>query len=487
MRKLIIYGIILAILAGAGLFLLLKRPRPNIIIVVVDTLREDLGGANPPFFNSLKRKGIYFKNAFTTIPITLPAHSSLFTSRYPWELGVLNNNMEFKDKTETLAQILKREGYTTMGIVSLGTVQASTGINRGFEYYNDKFPPTRWWRTAGEINEALLPMLNKLKPPFFLWIHYSDPHEPYAPPWVEPDGEVYVNGKKAGDVCFLKKELFFIHGKAGEKVKVTVKLLKPLKNKAFYGVDAGGKRYPLNNPKKREVSFTIKLDDKGVGEIQPRAFLKVAAAHWLYKKEVEYWDSQFKIMYGELKKRGLLKNTYMIILADHGEGLGEWKAHKGHIHFLNALYTRIPLLLLTPNKKTGVRTEFRSIMDVFPTVLKFTRISSPHPVRGISLLDNRGHSRLFLQTFKPEAFFDRYSIIKDNFQLIHTPEKNQFLFFDLASDRPAIHPITFNQHTANMMKLLKQYEEEVKPFIGKREGKMSPARLKMLKSLGYVK
>jgi len=266
-----------------------------------------------------------------------------------------------------------------------------------------------------------------------------------------------------------------------------VKLLKPLKNKAFYVVDVGGKRYPLNTPKKREVSFAIKLDDKGVGEIQPRVFLKVAAAHWLYKKEVEYWDSQFKTMYGELKKRGLLKNTYMIILADHGEGLGEWKAHKGHIHFLNALYTRIPLLLLTPNKKTGVRTELRSIMDVFPTVLKFTRISSPHAVRGISLLDKRGHSRLFLQTFKPEAFFDRYSIIKDNFQLIHTPEKNQFLFFDLASDRPAIHPITFNQHTANMMKLLKQYEEEVKPFIGKREGKMSPARLKMLKSLGYVK
>ncbi len=487
MRKAIIVAIILAVLAGGGYFLFLKKSRPNIIIVVVDTLREDLGGANAPFFNSLKKRGIYFKNTFTTIPITLPAHLSLFTSKYPWELGVLNNNMEFKGGTETLAQVLKRKGYLTMGIVSLGTVQASTGINRGFDFYNDKFPPTRWWRTAGEINEALLPMLKNLKSPFFLWIHYSDPHEPYAPPWVEPDGEVFVNGKKVGDVCFLKKELFFIHGEPGEVVKVTVKLTSALENKAFYGVDAGDTRYPLNNKRKREITFTLKLDDKGIGEIRPRVFLKPAAAHWLYKKEVEYWDSQFKIMYNELEKRGLLENTYMIILADHGEGLGEWKAHKGHIHFLNALYTRIPLLLLSPGKKAGERSELRSIMDVFPTVLKLTHISSPHQVRGIDLLNQKGHPRLFLQTFKPEAFFDRFSVIENAFQLIHTPEKNQFLFFNLSSDRAAIHPVNFNQFTAKMMKVLKQYEDEIKPFIGKREGKRNAAQLKMLKSLGYVK
>ena len=486
MRKALLIAIIL-IISGISSCSLIK-PKPNIILVVVDTMREDLGGANPPFFNSLKKKGIYFKNAFTTIPITLPAHLSLFSSKYPWELGVLNNGMEFTGNTKLLAETLREKGYTTMAAVSLGTVQASTGIAKGFDYYNDKFPPTRWWKSAEEVNKALIPMLPKLKPPFFLWIHYSDPHEPYAPPWVEPDGEVYVNGEKVGDVFFLKKEFFFIRGTPEKEVKVTVKLTQRLKGRASYAIDIGEEgetRIPFK--KKDQVSFRLKLNREGIGTIKPRVFLKAAAAHWFYKREVEYWDSQFKIMYAELKKRSLLKNTYMFIISDHGEGLGEWKAHKGHIHFLNALYTRIPILMLTPEGNKGVREELRSIMDIYPTVLKITHISSPHEINGIDLFDKRGHSELFLQTFKPEAFFDRFAVIKDGFELIHTPQKSQFLFFDLKKDRMAIHPEKFNSKTPILIKLVKKYEEKVGPFIGKRKSKKDKARLKMLKSLGYVK
>ncbi len=468
-----------------------RNLRPNFIIIVVDTMREDLGGAEAPFFSSLKKRGVYFNNTYTTIPITLPAHLSLFTSKYPWELGITNNGLIYTGSTKLLAEILREKRYTTMAAVSLGTVHSSTGISRGFEYYSDNFPKTRCYKNAAEVNQAIFPMLKKIKKPFFLWVHYSDPHEPYAPPYLEPDGEVLVNGKKAGEVNFLKKELFFVKGKPGETVRVTVKLNKRLRKRENYKVKIGEAEKLIFLKRKNKVSFNLTLNEEGEGKIKPVASPTAPLAHEFYKEEVNYWDSQFKFLYKKLEKMGLLKNTYLFILADHGEGMGEWKKHLGHVHFLNAVYTRIPLLMLTPDGKKGERKELRSIMDIFPTVLKIAKIPLPQDIKGIDLFKKEGHPYLFQETFKPEAILDRFSLLKGSFLLIHTPEKKEFLFFNLKKDRLGIHPIEFTSETQGMIGMLLKYEKKVIPMVKERKGNMTPAQIKhqlrFLKSLGYVK
>ncbi len=488
MKKLVLILIVLA-LASLGLILTLRKPRPNILLVVVDTMREDLGGAKAPFFNSLKKRGIYFENAFTTIPITLPAHLSMFTGRYPYENRVINNGQKYRDRYKLLAERLKQRGYHTYAVVSLGTLQGYLGPARGFDIYEDKFPKTRWYKTAEEVNGEVEKILPEVKSPFFLWIHYSDPHEPYAPPWLPPNGEVWVNGREAGDVNFLRKEYFFIKGKPGEEVEVEVRLKgQPLK-RVIYSVEVPSlKEKIIMNTRKgqRKIRFKLTLNKKGWAKIRPKVFLSVFWARFLYSREVDYWDGEFKKLYGELKSRGLLKNTYVFILADHGEGLGEWKGHKGHIHFLNGIYTRIPLLVLTPDGKKGLRKDYRQIVDLFPTVLHLAGLSVPKGIVGKDLLKTQGHRKIFLQTFAPESFFDRFSIVEGGFQLIHTPAKKKYFFFDLNKDRGSIRPIPFNSRTSSMMKELRVFEKTALSSIKKRPKKERKV-LKVLRSLGYVR
>ncbi len=465
-----------------GYFLLIKREKPNFVIVVVDTLREDLGGANPPFFESLKVRGKYFSNCFTTIPITLPAHLSLLTSKLPPELHVVNNGMQYKEGTKLLQEILREKGYTTMAIVSLGTLQASTGISRGFQYFNNSFPKTRWYRTAKEINSALLPMLSNLKRPFFLWVHYSDPHEPYVPPYYRPDSEIFVQGKKKGEITFLKEEKVLIKNKSHSKIKVRINIIHKIKD-ALYSIKINGKKFPIE-----KNYFQVEIEAEKNKEISliPEIKLSVAKARKFYKEEVVYWDREFRKLYKELKKRGLLRNTYIFILADHGEGLGEWKGHIGHILFLNGVYMRIPMLFLSPNGKIkGIDSRLCSIMDVFPTVLELARIKSSHKMRGFSLLGKKKHKSLYLQTFRPEAFFDRFSIIKPPFQLIYTPINNFAFFFNIEKDRLSLKPIKFNSQANEMMKDVLEYERFARRRLKKRI--IDKKSLEMLRSLGYVR
>ncbi len=488
MKRTILILIALLLMLG-GTFLLLKKPKPNILLVVVDTMREDLGGAKAPFFSSLKKRGIYFKNAFTTIPITLPAHLSMFTGRYPFQNRVINNGEKYREDYKLLAERLKKRGYNTYAVVSLGTLQGYLGPARGFDVYKDKFPKTRWYKTAQEVNQEVEELLPKIKSPFFLWIHYSDPHEPYAPPWLPPDGEVWVNGKKLGDVNFLRKEYFFIKGRPGQKVDVEVRLKgRPLR-RVTYSVEIPSlneKVVLMTKKGQRKVNFKLTIGDKGWVRIRPTVFLSIFWARFLYSREVDYWDQEFKKLYGELERRGLLKNTYVFILADHGEGLGEWKGHKGHIHFLNGIYTRIPLLILTPDGKKGLRDEYRQIVDIFPTILRLTGSPVPKGIVGRDLIKGEGHQRLFLETYAPESFFDRFSIVENQFQLIHTPAKKKYFFFDLKKDRGSIKPIPFNEYTPIMMKRLRKFEKQALSHIKKRP-KKERRMFKVLKSLGYVR
>ena len=167
--------------------------RPNVVLITIDTLRADRLSAygyprrTSPNIDRLATQGVLFQNAYSPIPLTGPAHVSLMTSLYPQQHGAVINGvrMSARPRPLTLAQILRRLGYRTGAFVSAWPLKKKlTGLGRGFNVYNQKFNYrfnlVMEARTGQQVTEAALRWLKKRRArPFFLWLHYFDPHAPY--------------------------------------------------------------------------------------------------------------------------------------------------------------------------------------------------------------------------------------------------------------------------------------------------------------------
>jgi arylsulfatase len=166
---------------------------PNVVLITIDTLRADhlscygYPRRTSPNIDKLAGEGVQFQNAYSPIPLTGPAHITLMTSLYPQQHGATINGMHMSTRPRpvTLAQIMHRLGYRTAAFVSAWPVKKSiTGLGRGFDVYNQKFSYTykvfNSARDGKQVTEAAQRWLKKRgKRPFFLWLHYFDPHEPY--------------------------------------------------------------------------------------------------------------------------------------------------------------------------------------------------------------------------------------------------------------------------------------------------------------------
>jgi arylsulfatase A-like enzyme/Tfp pilus assembly protein PilF len=183
----------------------------------VDTLRADRLGAygwekaETPAIDALARRGTLFEHAFTVAPITLPAHASVLTGRFPSRHGIRGNSFYTLDEAEiTLAEVLRASGYRTGAVVGAAVLDRRFGLNRGFDFYDDEMPGGRDGliadRSAASVVSRALAWLASVgtESPFFLWVHLFDPHHPYEPPQplrfrfdgAPYDGEVaYVDGE----------------------------------------------------------------------------------------------------------------------------------------------------------------------------------------------------------------------------------------------------------------------------------------------------
>jgi len=188
---------------------------PAVVIVTIDTLRRDhlsVYGDSPvdtPVFDGLAARGIRYDNAITPFPETAPAHAALFTGRHPVRNGVLSNGHSLARRYKTLAQSLESEGYVTGAFVSSFAVDSRTGLDQGFQVYDDDFFPLvrglseiRAARLglrllmkvadpadypfllerAGDdtVDRAVAWMAEQAHRPTMLWVHLFDPHSPYA-------------------------------------------------------------------------------------------------------------------------------------------------------------------------------------------------------------------------------------------------------------------------------------------------------------------
>jgi choline-sulfatase len=185
--------------------------RPSLLLVTLDTTRADAIGpeakdVETPAFDALAARGRRFRQAYAPVPETLPAHASLMTGLYPAGHGVHENARSLRGDYPVLAERLGRSGYGTAAFVSAFALARRFGLARGFDVYDDAWEPARAERSSRETTDRALAYVRAApRRPFFLWVHYYDPHAPYAPP--EPFKTRYARDPYRGEVAAMDEQL----------------------------------------------------------------------------------------------------------------------------------------------------------------------------------------------------------------------------------------------------------------------------------------
>lgn len=201
--------------------------RPPIVLISVDTLRSDRLPAygytrvNTPHIDALRRDGVLHERAYSHVPMTLPSHASMFTGLLPTEHGVRNNiGYAFDgDRVRTVAEALREAGYRTGAAVSSYVLRSETGIDDGFEVYDDAIPHVAGGATSEHqrngfetVQKAEEFVASHANEPFFLFVHLYEPHAPYTPPepfrsrYRDPyDGEIATSDAIVGKLIAALK------------------------------------------------------------------------------------------------------------------------------------------------------------------------------------------------------------------------------------------------------------------------------------------
>jgi len=429
-------------------------PVHSVVLVVVDTLRADHVGAygstvSTPNINRIAASGVRFSTVYSHIPITGPSHASLFSSMLPFEHGVLNNVQIFDPGVPTMAEVLGTWGRRTAGFVSLGVLQRSFRFDRGFESYHDGFERD-WMKDASEVNAEVMEWLaDASEAPFFAWIHYSDPHEPYTPPGVDyPEVELRLDGGALATVTANGRghrvPLMVPPGAHSLRIEASatpprhtvrfplmeveddrLRLVRregwKTKNRRF-GDPAFDTRLPATvdviNPTSEPVGTALQLICKellSIPEIRER-----------YALEVEFVDRRIGELLDAFERKGMLDDTLLIFTSDHGEGFGEHN-HVGHISQLYEQLVRVPLILSMPGRIAGpaVVDAPVGLIDVYPTVVELLGVPPPPGLRGrslVPLIDGCAlpERAVVAETHRPEAATDKQAVIFEGFKYIHS-------------------------------------------------------------------
>lgn len=340
---------------------------PNVLIIVLDTVRAQslsaYGYSRPttPQLEKLAKNGVLFEQAISPAPWTLVSHGTMFTGHFPHELSA-DWEKPLDATYPTLAEDFRDHGYATAGFVAnMIYCSYEMGLNRGFVHYEDYPVSLRELalssslvsnvvnsqvvrqlagnydvfdrKYAAQVNHDFLRWLshNKQKP-FFVFLNYFDPHEPYMP-------------------------------------------LQPFD--ARFGQKTPRRNYLV----KRWAHEGARLDKESMSPAEIQAELDA------YEGSINYLDQQLGLLFDELKQQKILENTLVIITADHGEQFGE----HGIFTHGNSLYLqtlRVPLLISFPTHvpaNTSVR-EPVTLRDLPATIIDLVQLGDKDRFPGQSLV-----------------------------------------------------------------------------------------------------
>lgn len=226
------------LLLGLGTLFLgaCQSERPNLLLITLDTTRADRLGcygdaeAISPTLDALAAEGLLFEHALAPSPLTLPSHASILTGCYPFTHGSRNNGMPPREDLPTVAESLLGAGYRTAAVLSSMVLGSEAGLARGFESYDTRFQAGGDLERGADLTtDAALEALDRMgSDPFFLWVHYFDPHHPYAPPAGYDTGDDY-----GGEIAFVDAQIRRVLDHLGDRRERTVVLVIADHGEAF--------------------------------------------------------------------------------------------------------------------------------------------------------------------------------------------------------------------------------------------------------------
>lgn len=434
-----------------------RHAKLNLVIVTIDTLRADhlscYGYAKPtsPRIDEIASKGIFFEKALCQTPQTLPSHASIFTGMHPRTHKSITHESPVDDDLTTLAEILKRKGYTTAAFVSSHVLDSRLNLDQGFDTYWEihKVKETKERVKAQKqavdlTTEAVIDWLrgNKHKP-FMIWVHWFHPHRPYNPP-----------------PAYLKRF-------AGDYHRPSITDSDTLTMIWRHKIELS----------QSDVNYIVGC----------------------YDGEVAFSDEQVGRLVDEIERLGLSKNTIMVITSDHGEILYEHEYYFGHDIALYEECLWIPLIMVGPGPLSRPKriSDPVEAIDIMPTLLDLLKIDKPPQIEGRSLLtliETKSTSQVeyfFSETFPfPEKGLPRHAVRTRSHKLVWRETEGEIVkeLYDLVND-PKEKANVFSTESQIAAKL----DSVLASWISK--GGLRPApiptaleagRYKILKSLGYL-
>ena len=332
-------------MVSAGLLGCSKGPRPSIIIVTVDTLRADHLGAygheaaRTPVIDDFARRGRVFTTALTPSPRTTPALATLLTGLRPWTHGSREVGQKMR-AVSGLASTLKQAGYFTLAVSVNGAAGPEQNLDLGFDRFLDHLQVEN--HTAAGVTDATLDLLDEAEPtaPLLLWVHYIDPHFPYAPPasWTD---------QPAAPVC-----------------------------RSLY----------------RRIDGDLRETALLRGDLEGRASAGLEECTTLYDAEIAFTDFHLGRLFEGLETRGWLAGSFVLFTSDHGENLGEDGLFFEHGPSVHDASLRVPLILVGPGVEPARDRGIARLEDITPTLLDLEELDPPEGVSfdGVSLVPRLG-------------------------------------------------------------------------------------------------
>ncbi len=328
----------------------------NFLLIVIDSLRADhlgcygYGRATSPKIDRLADRAVVFENLFAAAVPTQPSFTSLFSGQFSTTHGIVahRGHWTLDDGAPFLPELLKAAGYETVAVDNLAD-QHQPWFFRGFEHYiNPRVPGT--FPDCTEYNRCAIEWLARSRrEPFFLFVHYWDPHTPYMPP-AQYRGLFYEGDPTTADGGTLKD---------------------------FY-------RQPLMDWWVPDWLDRMAREWPGA---EGDRITDIEFVRSQYDSEIRCSDDGVQELTGELERLGLLDDTMVILLGDHGEELGEHGIYFDH-HGLYESNIHVPLIIRPPG---GVEGGLRIPVlvqhhDIAPTVLEASGLPRLPSMDGRSLM-----------------------------------------------------------------------------------------------------
>jgi arylsulfatase A-like enzyme len=434
----------------------------NVILIGLDTVREDRTSLlspdqherdlTPNLRKLVAANATVFSHAISQAPWTLPAFASIFTGLYPEEHGAGFRGDVLSAAQVTLAEILREAGYQTCGVVSGVWVNRAAGMSQGFEWFDDSQALGQETVSSAEVTDRAVRFLRAHgHEPFFLFVHYFDPH------WVYRDHEAHD----------------------------------------FADWYDGPLRKPSQNLKQHEFGRLLPATRQAsAGRMLDRE--ELAFLRDLYDEEIAFTDAEAGRLLRDVRGAGLEKNTLVVVVADHGE---EFLEHGRLGHQQSSLYhelIHVSLAIAAPaNAECRVIDRPVETRAIFTTVLDSLDVAAPagheYPVSLLAPASSavvRSSSRALMSAglgaprnvWLTSALDSRWKLIK-----VHLDDRA--MLFDLDRDPGETRECSAD-HPEQRSRLEQELDHLDREVRGRAAGAPTPEaheeQKRKLKALGYL-